>query len=92
MSEERFDRIDQTLKGINQRFDAVDHRIEDLDRHMHVLHEEAMARIAAIPGYAGATKGDVAELRNEMHERFEPLEDAVRHQSGEIERLKEGRG
>ena len=58
MSEERFDRIDQTLKDISQRLDSVDHRIDDLDRHMHVLHEEAMGRIADIPGYAGATKGE----------------------------------
>jgi hypothetical protein len=72
MSEERFDRIEQRLdrlEGGQQelRSDLEAHvgrlegRLDDLDRHMHVLHEDVIARIAAIPEYSGPTKGEIQQ-------------------------------
>ena len=57
MQEERFDRIDQALREIHQRFDGVDGRfdgvekrldgvdgrLDDIKRDMHLLHEDAMS-------------------------------------------------
>jgi DNA anti-recombination protein RmuC len=41
MSEERFDRIDQTLAHLGAGLETVNH-------NMHVLHEDALSRIAAV--------------------------------------------
>ena len=84
MSEERFDRIEKRLDGLHGR-------IDDLDRHMHVLHEDVIARIAAIPEYSGPTKAEFAELREMIERRLDPLERVVRQHGADIERLKRSR-
>jgi len=62
---------------------------------MHVLHEDVIARIAAIPDYSGLMKAEiahgVAELREVIERRLDPLEAVVRQHSIEIERLKQAR-
>jgi hypothetical protein len=58
---------------------------------MHVLHEDVIARIAAIPEYAGPTKAEFAELKEMIGRRLDPLEVTVRHHTVEIERLKRTR-
>ena len=89
--DKRFDGIDQRFDGIDGRLDGVDHRLGDLDRHMHVLHEDVIARIAAIPEYSGPTKAEFAELKEMIGRRLDPLEVTVRHHTVEIERLKKTR-
>jgi len=74
----------------------LDGRIDDVDRHMHVLHEDVIAHIAAIPEYTGPTKAEMehgfAELREMIDRRMVPLEATVRQHSLDIERLKQTRG
>jgi archaellum component FlaC len=90
------------LDGHDGRFDALDRRVEsletrvtDLARHMHVLHEDVIARIAAIPEYTGPTKAEMnhgfADLREMIGRRLDPLEATVRQHSIDIERLKQDR-
>jgi hypothetical protein len=59
------------------------------------LHEDVIARIAAIPEYSGPTKGEIqqgfAELRETIERRLDPLESIVRQHTIEIERLKPAR-
>jgi chromosome segregation ATPase len=95
MSEEHFDRIEQRLdrlKGGQQQLRAD---LGDLDRHMHVLHEDVIARIAAIPEYSGPTRAEMqqsfADLRETIERRLDPLEATVRQHTIEIERLKQTR-
>jgi hypothetical protein len=49
---------------------------------MHVLHEDVIARIAAIPEYTGPTKAEMqqgfAELRDAIDRRLVPLEAIAR--------------
>ena len=106
MFEERFDRIEQRLDRLEGgqhelRADLEAHggrlegRIDDLGRHMHVLHEDVIARIAAIPEYTGPTKAEIqqafAELRETIDWRLDPLEAIARQHTIEIERLKQSR-
>jgi hypothetical protein len=73
----------------------IDERIVELDRHMHVLHEDVIARIAAIPTDVPSRAemfravGDQGEA---FARRLDPLEAAVRQHSAEIERLKGSQG
>jgi hypothetical protein len=95
MSDGQFDRIDRRFNEMDQRLDRLearlDGRISDLDRHMRVLHEDVIARVAALPEYSGPTKAEFAELKDLIERRLEPLEAAVRHHSADIERLKRAR-
>jgi chromosome segregation ATPase len=63
------------LEGHVGRLDGL---IDDLDQHMHVLHEDVIARIAAIPEYTGPTKAEMqqgfADLREAIERRLDPLE------------------
>jgi hypothetical protein len=107
MSEERFDRIEQRLDrleagqsdlrtDLNAHVGRLEGRIDDLDRHMHVLHEDVIARIAAIPEYTGPTKAEMdqgfADLREMISRRLDPLDATVRQHTIDIERLKQARG
>jgi predicted nuclease with TOPRIM domain len=60
----------------------LDRRIDTLDRHMHVLHEETISRIAAISEGPWATKADIKGVVDKIDElvggRIVPLEVAVR--------------
>jgi hypothetical protein len=71
-------------------------RIDDLDRHMHVLHEEAMDRIAAMPESVDALRVEMvrgfAVITEAIDRRLDPLEITVRQHSMDIERLKQTRG
>jgi hypothetical protein len=59
---------------------------------MHVLHEDVIARIAAIPEYTGPTKAEMdqgfADVREMISRRLDPLEATVRQHSIDIEQLK----
>ena len=103
MWDERFDRIEQRLErletgqtalraDVSVGFGRFDGRIDDLDQRMHVLHEDVIARIAAIPEYPGPTKAEFASLREMIERRLDPLEAVVREHSAEIEQLKHARG
>lgn len=101
MQEERFDRIDQALREIHQRFDGVDGRfdgvekrldgvdgrLDDIKRDMHLLHEDAIERIAATREYSGPTKEEFAELKELIGRRLDPLAALGRDHEGRIRRL-----
>jgi chromosome segregation ATPase len=105
MSEQRFDRIEERLDRLDGRMDKLDGRMDkldgrfdklearvgDVDRHMHVLHEDVIARIAAIPEYSGPTRTEFAEFRELIERRLDPLERLVRQHDADIERLKRSR-
>lgn len=95
MSEKRFDRIEERLHRLDGRIDTLENRVGDLDRHMHVLHEDVIERIAAIPEYAGPTRAEMnhgfAELRELIGRRLDPLEATVRQHTAEIGQLKRPR-
>jgi chromosome segregation ATPase len=81
--EQKVDRLEQRVERVEQRVERVDQkvdrlaadvstvavRLEDLDRHMHVLHEEAMDRIRAL--------GEHDTLRAEMRSEFKSLRDVL---------------
>lgn len=77
---------------VDLRLEGVDGRIEDLDQHMHVLHEEVIGRIADTREYTGPTREEFNELKEMIGRRLDPLEAAVRHHTVEIERLKQAGG
>ena len=61
---------------------------QELRRHMGVLHEEILDRIAAIPhpDYSQfATKTDLADLKESIERRLDPLEWTVRKLASERE-------
>ena len=62
---------------------------------MHVLYEDVIARIAAIPDNASRLEAKIdrgfTDLKEAIGRRLDPLEAAVRQHSTEIERLKQGR-
>ena len=97
--DQRFDRVDQRLGAVDERLDGLktrmDTRFEELDRHMHVLHEDVLERIAATQASDAPSRAEMrqgfAELKEMISGRLDPLEAAVRHHSLEIERLKQGR-
>jgi predicted nucleic acid-binding Zn-ribbon protein len=87
MSEERFDRIEQRLdrlesgqQELKTSVSDLGARIDGLDRNMHVLHEDVIGRIAAIPEYSGPSKAEFAELKEMIGRRLDPLEAVVRQQ------------
>jgi hypothetical protein len=82
MSEERFDRIDRKLTELDTGLGDVNRRIDDLDRHMHVLHEDVIGRIAAMPDNTARLEARMdrgfADLKETIGRRLDPLEAAVR--------------
>jgi predicted nucleic acid-binding Zn-ribbon protein len=92
-SVERIDRrlgvVDGRLERLETGQSETNRRLEDLGRHMRVLHEEAMAAIAATREYSGPTKAEFAELKDLLSQRIDPLEATVRIHSREIDGLKE---
>ena len=113
----RFDRVDQRLDQVDRRFDglatdmkagfagiraAMDRQSEELRRHMGVLHEEALERIADTrepPGAQGI--GTSADSKDQLGRRLDPLEALVpvvrehgvtlKRHDADIERLKRRR-
>jgi chaperonin cofactor prefoldin len=60
----------------------LDQRIDTLDRHMHVLHEDTISRIAAISAEPLATRAEMQrgfdELKQLITRSIRPLELVVR--------------
>jgi len=79
MSEERLERIETELGRLWTGQD-------DLRRQMVVLHEDVIASIKTIPDSIQTcqriTDGKIAGLREEMGQRLDPLETAVRKHFG----------
>ena len=80
--DKRLDGVDKRLVGLDTRFDGVDESLKDLRRHMGVLHENALERLAARSEEPLATKADikmlVEKIDNLAKQRIAPLEAAVR--------------
>lgn len=91
----RLDGVEERLTGVEDRLGGVEGRLGELDRHMHLLHEQAMANLAAVADSVITMKREVAQgfanLQEVIGRRLDPLEVAVRQHSVEIERLKQGR-
>jgi hypothetical protein len=81
---------------VDRRFDSVEARIEEVHRQMGVLHEETLARIAALPEYDGPTRAEMregfAELREVIERRLDPLELTVREHSQKLDRIEKRSG
>jgi len=94
VSEARFDGIDQRLErleaGQTELRTSVDQRFDELRRHMGVLHEEALDRIAAVaegfPRLEAKMDRKFAELTEAMGRRLDPLEAVVREHSASLRR------
>jgi hypothetical protein len=69
--------------------------IDDLGRQMRVLHEDVLARIAAIPEYTGPTKVEMdegfADLKEAIFRRLDPLEATVRQHRVKLDQLEQER-
>lgn len=96
MSEERFDRIDQALAHLGAGLENVNHEMRVLDHDMHVLHEDALSRIAAVAESVVVLDQKMergfAEVKETIRAEIVPLKAAVRHHAVEIEKLKSARG
>jgi DNA anti-recombination protein RmuC len=68
----------------------MDSQSAELRRHMGVLHEEALGRIAATQEYTGPTKAEMnhafADLKETITRRLDPLEAAARQHSAALRR------
>jgi hypothetical protein len=98
MSDQRLDRMEQWQHNADERFDwmgtilrRLDGRLEALHQRVGVLHEDLKADIAAMPGHAGATRAELAALKQVTAERIDPIEAAVRQHTREISALKRRR-
>jgi hypothetical protein len=95
MSEERFDRIDQTLAHLGAGLENVNHNVRVVQHNMHVLHEDALSRIAAVAESVVVLDQKMergfAEVRETIREEVAPLKAAVRHHAVEIKKLKDAR-
>ena len=80
-------RLETGQTELRSEIRRLDGRIDTLDRHMHVLHEETISRIAAISEGPWATKADITRVVDKIDElvggRIVPLEVAVRSLSRE---------
>ena len=103
MSEERFVRIeewqakaDERFERIDRRFDQADQRFDRIDQRIGVLHEDILARIAAVgegfPRLEAKMDRRFSELTYLINRRIDPLEAAVRHHSAEIDELRKRGG
>jgi chromosome segregation ATPase len=74
----------------------VDARFEELGRHMRVLHEDALDRIAAVAEHTMAMSARMDQRFDEVLEaigrRLDPLDATVRDHSARIGRLEQERG
>jgi hypothetical protein len=88
MSDERFARLESKVDQLDTK---VDRQGIDLSRQMRVLHEDLISRIAAIPDPTPAItrmfKAEMAELREAIGRRLDPLEATVREHSATLARL-----
>ena len=87
--------VKSDLGAVKSELGALATRVDDLDRHMHVLHKDVIDRIAAIPT-DGPTKAEMKQgfddLREAIGRRLDPLEATVLRHTAEIEQLKNARG
>lgn len=86
--DQRFKAVDHRFKTIDQRLDTIDQRIDEQGRHMRLLHNEALERIAAIGEFDGPSRAEfqqgLADLEERIGRRLDPLTLAVRHHSEAI--------
>jgi chromosome segregation ATPase len=97
----RFDAMDQRFDAMDQRFAHIDSKFEELGRHMRVLHEEVIDRIASTRESPTTTSVKPHDVRDEISRRLDPLEAlmpvvrehgvTLRKHDAEIERLKRRR-
>ena len=87
---ERFGQVKERLDRLETGQGKMSDRIEALDQHMHVLHEDVIARIAATRDVR-ARRAEFAELKEMLGRRLDRLEATVRLHSREIDKLKRGR-
>ena len=93
MSEETgHNELKADVGGLNDRVDRLVDRIDDIDRRMHLFHEDVIARLAAKFEYRGPTRAEFAELKEMISRRLDPLEMTVCQHSVDIEGLKNSRG
>jgi chromosome segregation ATPase len=68
------------IKAENRKLDT---RIDALDRHMRVLHEDVLSRIAALGEHDWPTQAEMnqgfADLRDLINRRIDPLEAVLRN-------------
>lgn len=73
------------VAGLKTSVTDLNAKVADVDRHMRVLHENAMGRLAAFSEQPLATKAEMnqgfARLERLFTLRVEPLEAAVRRLS-----------
>jgi len=88
MSAELVHRIDKLAETMERRFD-------ELRRHMHVLHEDAIARIAATEEADSPTRTEMrrgfVEVIEAVGRRTDPLEVLGRDHEKRITKLEKGR-
>lgn len=81
MSEERFDRIDQALAHLGAGLENVNH-------NMHVLHEDALSRIAAVAESVVVLDQKMergfAEVRTDMDHGFAEVRADMDHRFAEV--------
>jgi uncharacterized phage infection (PIP) family protein YhgE len=91
----RVDGLAVGQQGLQAGLNRLETRIDEVDRHMHVLHEDVIDRIAAIPT-DGPTKAQMKRGLDDQGEaigrRLDPLETVVIRHTAEIEQLKNARG
>ena len=78
----RLDRVESRLDGIDSRLDGLGSRLDQVDRNMHVLHEDLVDRIKALAPDFGPVqrefRSEIADLRESTDRRLIPLETAER--------------
>jgi len=83
--DERFDRVDQRFDQVDRRFEHVDERFDELRRFMLVLHENMKKEFAATSERDAVSRPElheaIADLKENIERRLDPLELAVRQQS-----------
>jgi len=88
-------KLDGRVSDLDGKVSKLDDRLTDLDRHMHVLHESALATIKdlipPVDPEPRAAQASLDELRVGIGHRLEPLELVVAEHSQDIEKLKESR-
>ena len=89
----RFDRIDDWQSTADARFERLEQRLSQLDDNMHVLHEDVMSRLKAMPEQVVPTRSEMmdgfAEIKEMIGRRLDPLEAVVKQDTKDIQRLKE---
>lgn len=98
----RLDGVDARLDGIDARLGGIDAtlashttRFDALEQRVGVLHEDVIARLAGASERKAVTADQfaagIAEIKEELGRRLDPLEATVRAHSQDIAELKRRR-